>query len=215
MGVVGNIEIKVKRKRFPTLISSIVSQQISVAAARTIQGRLNDLVAPEKMSAQTLIKYGADELRQVGLSKRKGPLRAGLGSESRLGKTQAQPAGAMFQRKSHRGADPSQRHWSLDRPDILDVQPGPTGCATHWAIWEFRSQFNDDTDFAKSPTQRRCKQLPNPGHLLKRLPACICGGLWKSTSSNRIMHELVLATRRYFPYNRQLRKAFPTTQEFD
>lgn len=71
IGVVGNIEIKVKRKRFPTLISSIVSQQISVAAARTIQGRLNDLVAPEKMSAQTLIKYGADELRQVGLSKRK------------------------------------------------------------------------------------------------------------------------------------------------
>jgi hypothetical protein len=43
MRQVGPCRIKVKRNRYLTLVQSIVSQQISGAAARSILSRLNDL----------------------------------------------------------------------------------------------------------------------------------------------------------------------------
>jgi DNA-3-methyladenine glycosylase II len=68
---VGPFTAKTRRDRFGTLVSSIISQQISVAAARTIRGRLIDAVAPEKISPESLLKFDVDSLRAVGVSRQK------------------------------------------------------------------------------------------------------------------------------------------------
>lgn len=68
---VGPFTAKTKRDRFGTLVNSIISQQISVAAARTIRGRLVDAVAPEKISPVAMLKFDVDSLRAVGVSRQK------------------------------------------------------------------------------------------------------------------------------------------------
>ena len=68
---VGPFTAKTKRDRFGTLVNSIVSQQISVAAARTIRGRLLDAIAPDKPSPESILKFDVDQLRAVGVSRQK------------------------------------------------------------------------------------------------------------------------------------------------
>ena len=68
---VGPFTAKTQRDRFLTLVRSIVSQQISGAAARTILGRFNDLVAPKKLKPETVIAYSLEQLRAVGISRQK------------------------------------------------------------------------------------------------------------------------------------------------
>lgn len=67
---VGPWQMKTRRQRFPTLVRSIVSQQISGAAARTIHRRLWKLLegrpTPERVAA-----LDADALRECGLSRQK------------------------------------------------------------------------------------------------------------------------------------------------
>lgn len=68
---VGPFTARTHRDRFLTLVRSIVSQQISGAAARTILGRFDDLVAPDKIKPETVIPYSPDDLRAVGISRQK------------------------------------------------------------------------------------------------------------------------------------------------
>lgn len=77
---VGPFTVKAKRDRFATLVSSIVSQQISTSAARTIRQRLVDAVTERSAFAkhQTigitptgLLLFDIDELRQLGVSRQK------------------------------------------------------------------------------------------------------------------------------------------------
>jgi len=68
---VGPCLIKTKRDRFLALATSIVGQQISGAAARTVWGRLEDAVAPNKVSAEALSEFDVDSLREVGVSRQK------------------------------------------------------------------------------------------------------------------------------------------------
>ncbi len=72
---VGPFVAKTRRDRFGTLVSSIVSQQISVAAARTIRARLlevaSDGTSTPKFSAKALLKLDVESLRSVGLSRPK------------------------------------------------------------------------------------------------------------------------------------------------
>lgn len=69
--LIGPIEIKVKRGRFQTLVSSIVSQQISGAAAKTILGRLSDLIDRKAFTPDRLLQFDIDQLREVGVSRQK------------------------------------------------------------------------------------------------------------------------------------------------
>lgn len=68
---VGPFTARTKRDRFGTLIGSIISQQISVAAARTIRGRLADAVQPERISPNAILEFSLDELRELGVSRQK------------------------------------------------------------------------------------------------------------------------------------------------
>lgn len=68
---VGPFSLRPQRNRFEMLVRSIISQQISVGAARSIRRRLEELVAPDPVTAESLLRFDVDELRAVGLSPQK------------------------------------------------------------------------------------------------------------------------------------------------
>ena len=67
----GPFRLKPRRDRFYSLVSSILSQQISGKAAASIRARLEDYVAPEKISAEALGRIKPDQLRRIGVSSQK------------------------------------------------------------------------------------------------------------------------------------------------
>lgn len=74
----GPFTAKAKSDRFGTLVSSIISQQISTAAARTIKQRLHDAVGakcnsarPGTVTAHDLLQFDIDSLRPIGISRQK------------------------------------------------------------------------------------------------------------------------------------------------
>jgi len=68
---VGPFTAKAKRDRFGTLTNSIISQQISVAAAATIRARLLDSFAPDPLSPARILSLNTDQLRELGISHQK------------------------------------------------------------------------------------------------------------------------------------------------
>src|SRR6266404_9996279 len=67
----GPFQLKLRRDRFYSLVSSILSQQISGKAAASIRARLEEYVAPEKISAETLSRLKPRQLRGIGDSPQK------------------------------------------------------------------------------------------------------------------------------------------------
>lgn len=67
----GPFTLKLERNRFGILVRSILSQQISTKAARAIRLRLDQLLLPNKLSAQAIAGVTDEQLRSVGLSSQK------------------------------------------------------------------------------------------------------------------------------------------------
>ncbi len=68
---VGPFTLRFERDRFGLLIRSIVSQQISTAAARAIRKRLQEVAGPDGFTAANLARLTGDQLRSAGLSLQK------------------------------------------------------------------------------------------------------------------------------------------------
>jgi DNA-3-methyladenine glycosylase II len=68
---VGPYRLKPSRDRFGMLVRSIISQQISIGAARAIRGRLETLVGSRGIKPDVLAALSIRELRAVGLSPQK------------------------------------------------------------------------------------------------------------------------------------------------
>lgn len=68
---VGPCPLKPYRYRFALLLRSIVSQQISTSAARTIYKRLHALTGKGQPTAEKVIQLSHEQLRSVGLSTQK------------------------------------------------------------------------------------------------------------------------------------------------
>jgi DNA-3-methyladenine glycosylase II len=67
---IGPFAMQYRDPNFSTLVRSIVSQQISVAAARTVNARIEDL-AKGRVEPKVLLKLGAEKLQPCGLSGQK------------------------------------------------------------------------------------------------------------------------------------------------
>ncbi len=67
----GPYRLKLRRDRFHALVSSIISQQISGSASRSIRQRLHDYFAPDKLSPEGLAGLTPEKLRTLGLSSQK------------------------------------------------------------------------------------------------------------------------------------------------
>jgi len=70
---VGPFTLRPERDRFGILAQSIISQQISGSAARSIRRRLLELAGRGGLKASNLVQFSVDQLRSVGLSSRKHP----------------------------------------------------------------------------------------------------------------------------------------------
>jgi DNA-3-methyladenine glycosylase II len=77
----GPFTAKARLDRFGTLVDSIISQQISTAAARTIKDRLKTAVSArtkstngstKELSPEGLLTFDLDDLREIGVSRQKG-----------------------------------------------------------------------------------------------------------------------------------------------
>src|SRR3954454_23124616 len=68
---VGPYRLKPSRNRFGMLVRSIISQQISVGAARAIRGRLEEMVSNEGIKPAVIAGLSLQQLRSVGLSPQK------------------------------------------------------------------------------------------------------------------------------------------------
>jgi DNA-3-methyladenine glycosylase II len=95
----GPFTAKAKTDRFGTLVSSIISQQISTAAARTIQQRLYDAVAQRDGSKRilpaSLLEFDLDSFRAIGISRQKGAYLIDLAEHVSTGRVDLQNMGRM------------------------------------------------------------------------------------------------------------------------
>lgn len=71
MDLIGPFTLRLDRDRFRMLVRSIISQQISGKAARSIRERLDRLVAPEKITPHNLAALSLAQLRSAGVSPQK------------------------------------------------------------------------------------------------------------------------------------------------
>lgn len=75
MAVHGPFTAKAKTDRFATLVHSIISQQISTAAAATIIQRLSEMMTSRAGTNQilpaSLLQFDADSFRAIGISRQK------------------------------------------------------------------------------------------------------------------------------------------------
>lgn len=69
---VGPFTLRPKSDHFQMLANSIISQQISVAAAQTISERLLERLGRGGLTASAISKLDLDQLREVGISRQKG-----------------------------------------------------------------------------------------------------------------------------------------------
>jgi DNA-3-methyladenine glycosylase II len=67
----GPFTLKLERDRFGMLVRSILSQQISTKAARSIRLKLEEQLKPHSVSAAIIQEQSEDVLRAVGLSRQK------------------------------------------------------------------------------------------------------------------------------------------------
>ena len=68
---VGVCTLKPHRDRFGMLVRSIISQQISMGAARSIRGKLELLVGDTQFKPEAIVRLTDRQLRSAGLSKQK------------------------------------------------------------------------------------------------------------------------------------------------
>lgn len=68
---VGPYRLKLDRDRFGMLVKSIISQQISTGAARSIRLRLIELAGPAGVTPENLSRFSVEELRVAGVSAQK------------------------------------------------------------------------------------------------------------------------------------------------
>jgi DNA-3-methyladenine glycosylase II len=92
---VGPFTLRPERNRFWMLVRSIISQQISLGAARAIRNRLEQLVAPEKVTPESLLRFRPEQLRSAGLSPQKTAYILDLASKTHDGTVRLRTIGRL------------------------------------------------------------------------------------------------------------------------
>jgi DNA-3-methyladenine glycosylase II len=96
---VGPCTLKCERDRFWMLVRSIISQQISTAAARTVRNRVVALVetrsGSKRVAPASLLALDVDELRSAGCSQRKAEYMLDLADKVESGEIQLSTIGRL------------------------------------------------------------------------------------------------------------------------
>lgn len=91
----GPFQLKPERRRFVALARSIVGQQISGKAARSIWNKLQQTVKPRRMTAATIADLSIEELRSAGISGQKATYLHDLAAKSADGTVQLNRLGKL------------------------------------------------------------------------------------------------------------------------
>lgn len=95
----GPFTAKAKTDRFGTLVSSIISQQISTAAAATIKKRLHEAVVDrdghKQIKPESLLAFDLDSFRAVGISRQKATYLLDLADKVNSSQVELQKMGRM------------------------------------------------------------------------------------------------------------------------
>lgn len=91
----GPFTLKTHRDRFGMLVRSIISQQISGSAARSIQRRLYELVLPGKIAPETLARLTPEKLRTAGVSPQKAKYLLDLAGKVSMGEVRLRRVARM------------------------------------------------------------------------------------------------------------------------
>jgi DNA-3-methyladenine glycosylase II len=91
ISAVGPFQLALDRNRFQALVRSIISQQISGSAARSISRKLRRLLAPKRVTAKNLARLTPVQLRQAGLSSQKSSYLLDLSEKVLTGKVRLKP----------------------------------------------------------------------------------------------------------------------------
>jgi DNA-3-methyladenine glycosylase II len=126
---VGPVTLKPNRDRFKMLVRSILSQQISVLAARAILLRLETALEPAGILPESLGRMTVDELRAIGISRPKAGYLLDLAQKCRDGTIQLARLGRLKDERvieeliQVRGIGRWSAHmfliFALGRPDVL------------------------------------------------------------------------------------------------
>jgi DNA-3-methyladenine glycosylase II len=92
---VGPVTLRLERDRFGMLVRSIISQQISTSAARSIRGRLQELAGSGGLKAANIARFTGDQLRSVGLSPQKASYIADLARKVNEGTVELRQIGRL------------------------------------------------------------------------------------------------------------------------
>ena len=120
---VGHPELREVPTGFGGLMRSIVGQQVSVHAARSIWLRLEALCP--SMEPADFLELTDEQLRAVGLSGAKMRYGRSLATDIVEGRIDFAALARARRCGGHRDADPGQGHRTVDRRDLPDVRPRP------------------------------------------------------------------------------------------
>jgi DNA-3-methyladenine glycosylase II len=178
---IGPYRLCTNRDRFGMLIRSIVSQQISVSAARSIHARLKALVSPNPLTPTTLLQRTESELRAAGLSAQKVAYMRDLAIKVDGG---AVPLHSIGRRSDEEVIEClTQVHgvgrwtaqmfliFALGRPDVLP--DGDLGV---------RSAIRDRYGLAELPDKATCHQIASPWRPFASAASWYC---WRSLEAAR------------------------------
>jgi DNA-3-methyladenine glycosylase II len=176
---VGPVKLRLERNRFAMLVRSIISQQISTAAARSIRRRLEELLAPGTITPADIVKLKAHQLRSVGLSGQKVSYIQDLAKKVHSGEVSLQQIGRLTDERiieqltQVRGIG----HWtaqmflmfSLGRPDVFPH--GDLG---------IRSAIRNEYGLDELPDRQQSMEIAQPWHPHATIASWY---LWRSLES--------------------------------
>lgn len=172
---VGPFKLKLQRNRFGALVRSIVSQQISVAAAKTIRERLIDLVEGD-LTPEKITSCRSETLRTVGLSQQKVSYILDLSEKvasgeialNRIGRSSDQEIIDQLTAVKGIGVWTAQMFlmFSLGRLDVLPV-----------GDLAIRTAIEKSYGLAEHPTHTKCVEVAEPW---RPYATVACWYLWRS-----------------------------------
>jgi DNA-3-methyladenine glycosylase II len=173
---VGPFALKLQGARFPMLVRSILSQQISGKAARSIELRLRDRLRPRRITPESILALSPEELRTVGVSPQKarslhdlaGRVAAGEVRLSRLARLTDDEVIAELVQVRGIGVWTAQMFlmFSLGRPDVFPH-----------ADFGIRSALQRLHGLAELPDRETAHQLATPWRPYATLASWYC---WRS-----------------------------------
>lgn len=181
MRAVGPVTLKRRRNRFWILASAIIGQQVSTAAARTIRGRVEALVAPDRPTAENIARLPVASLRSAGLSGAKASYLQDLANKTLAGEVRFDRLARLSDEAviAHLTAVRGIGRWtaemflmfSLGRLDVLPVDD-----------LGLRGAIRTFYDLAEQPSAEECRRIAEPWRPYATVASWYC---WQALDQKR------------------------------